>query len=160
MKRKRIPEYVKDQLFVDQDGACNHCGEKLERTEDNIPLFDIDHIVQHALTRNDDIENLQILCVLCHRIKTIREMRERKRAIRPPPPPPTQTERKRAIRPLTPPPEIIINPDNESNPFLQFAFKNNDKEDAGVGRVLYDDSSACVEEEQGCEHASGGSDCE
>jgi 5-methylcytosine-specific restriction endonuclease McrA len=34
--------------------------------------YEIDHIVEHCLTGDDSFENLQALCVSCHRVKTRR----------------------------------------------------------------------------------------
>ena len=34
--------------------------------------YEIDHIIEHSLTGNDSLENLQALCVTCHRVKTKR----------------------------------------------------------------------------------------
>jgi hypothetical protein len=36
--------------------------------------YEIDHIIEHSLTFNDDIENLQALCKMCHTVKTKRFM--------------------------------------------------------------------------------------
>ena len=32
--------------------------------------YEIDHIIEHSLTQNDDINNLQALCKSCHTVKT------------------------------------------------------------------------------------------
>ena len=32
--------------------------------------YEIDHIVEHSITQNDDINNLQALCKSCHTVKT------------------------------------------------------------------------------------------
>ena len=32
--------------------------------------YEIDHIIEHSLTQNDNIDNLQALCKLCHTVKT------------------------------------------------------------------------------------------
>ena len=36
--------------------------------------YQIDHIVEHSLTQNDDESNLQALCLSCHSVKTRRFM--------------------------------------------------------------------------------------
>lgn len=81
-KRKAIPEYVKNKVLLNQEGCCNICFEKLEMTHDGIPLYDFDHIEMHSITQNDDIENLQAIHLNCHRIKTVREIRERRKKFR------------------------------------------------------------------------------
>src|SRR5579864_7309235 len=40
--------------------------------------YEIDHIVEHSISGNDDIENLQALCKMCHSTKTKRFMRTKK----------------------------------------------------------------------------------
>ena len=34
--------------------------------------YEIDHIVEHSITQDDSMSNLQALCVTCHRVKTKR----------------------------------------------------------------------------------------
>jgi 5-methylcytosine-specific restriction endonuclease McrA len=79
MSRKKIPDYVRGQVLINQEYFCNHCDTKLEVTCDGIPLYDIDHIEMHADTKNDDLSNLQALCLPCHRIKSVREIRQRRK---------------------------------------------------------------------------------
>lgn len=79
MPRKAIPDYVRGQVLINQDYHCNHCDIKLEMTHDGIPLFDIDHIEMHADTKDDSLDNLQALCLPCHRIKSVREVRQRRK---------------------------------------------------------------------------------
>ena len=40
--------------------------------------YEIDHIQEHCLTQDDSLENLQALCVSCHRVKTRRFMQRKK----------------------------------------------------------------------------------
>ena len=42
-------------------------------------LYEIDHIKEFSLTKNDSLKNLQALCLNCHRIKTSRFMAEKNR---------------------------------------------------------------------------------
>ena len=39
--------------------------------------YEIDHIVEHCLTGDDSENNLQALCISCHRVKTRRFMHSR-----------------------------------------------------------------------------------
>lgn len=80
--RKKIPEQIKSNLFRKQDGRCAVCTEILCYEEGDIQLFDVDHIIQHSLTQDDNESNLQLLCLPCHRIKTIQELKEKYRKMR------------------------------------------------------------------------------
>ncbi len=54
----------KKHLYGQQDGNCNGCGEHFK-----IQHFDVDHIIAKAVGGTDHIENLQLLCSNCNRIK-------------------------------------------------------------------------------------------
>lgn len=73
--RKAIPSYVKNEVLARQNYKCNICLERLVTTYDGIQLWDYDHIVEHAKTQDDSIENLQAIHLECHRIKTVRQAR-------------------------------------------------------------------------------------
>lgn len=79
MSRKKIPEEIKLKVVASQSHECSYCFKSLETTTDGIPLYDIDHIEMHSLTQNNEIDNLQALCLNCHRVKSVREMRERRK---------------------------------------------------------------------------------
>ena len=38
--------------------------------------YDIGHIIEHAVSKDDDVKNLQALCKTCHSVKTRRFMQE------------------------------------------------------------------------------------
>lgn len=76
VKRKKLGKYVKLQVLANQLYRCNLCNDKLITTNDDINLFDYDHIEQHALTADDSIENIQAICLICHRKKSVREFRQ------------------------------------------------------------------------------------
>lgn len=76
VKRKKLGKYLKLQVLSDQDFKCNICKEKLVSTADEINLFDYDHIQTHAQTGDDSLENIQAICLICHRKKSVREFRE------------------------------------------------------------------------------------
>ena len=75
--RVKIQEEVKYLLFIKQKRRCAHCDELLRCTEDGIPLYDYDHIIPLCDFGSNEFSNLQILCLECHRIKSIRERREK-----------------------------------------------------------------------------------
>lgn len=79
IKRKAIPSYIKDELLIKQDNSCSLCYKKFKTTYDNINFYEIDHIIPYCETKDDRIENLQILCFECHKIKTVREIRNRRK---------------------------------------------------------------------------------
>ena len=66
-------------LIENQNFTCEHCG--LKRDND-YSFFDIDHkkplkrgknnLTRNCIYRQKDMENLQVLCPNCHRIKTIK----------------------------------------------------------------------------------------
>ena len=63
-----IPRYNapenKTQLYGEQGGHCNGCGEHFQTQH-----LEIDHIIAKSVGGTDHIENLQLLCGHCNRIK-------------------------------------------------------------------------------------------
>ena len=63
-----IPRYNapenKTQLYGEQGGHCNGCGEHFQTQH-----LEIDHIIATSVGGTDHIENLQLLCGHCNRIK-------------------------------------------------------------------------------------------
>ena len=63
-----IPRYNapenKTQLYGEQGGNCNGCGEHFQTQN-----LEIDHIIATSVGGTDHIENLQLLCGHCNRIK-------------------------------------------------------------------------------------------
>ena len=63
-----IPRYNapenKTQLYGEQGGDCNGCGEHFQMQH-----LEIDHIIAKSIGGTDHIENLQLLCGHCNRIK-------------------------------------------------------------------------------------------
>ena len=63
-----IPRYNapenKTQLYGEQGGNCNGCGEHFQMQH-----LEIDHIIAKSVGGTDHIENLQLLCSHCNRIK-------------------------------------------------------------------------------------------
>ena len=61
--RYNVPEN-KTQLYGEQGGDCNGCGEHFQKQH-----LEIDHIIAESVGGTDHIENLQLLCGHCNRIK-------------------------------------------------------------------------------------------
>ena len=59
----------KHVLFGQQEGRCNGC-----RTEFPFRILEVDHIIPRSRGGTDHIENLQLLCPSCNRIKGDRPM--------------------------------------------------------------------------------------
>ena len=106
-KRKKLGKYLKLQVLANQLYKCNICSDKLITTDDDVNLFDYDHIEQHAETGDDSIENIQAICLVCHRKKSVREFRElyRSRGI----------FRNKKLE------KVVIN-NSKENRFLKYAF--------------------------------------
>ena len=60
---------IRSVLFKQQNGHCNGCN-----LEFNIENFEIDHIVPRAKGGGDFMENYQLLCPSCNRVKGARPM--------------------------------------------------------------------------------------
>ena len=54
----------KTQLYWEQSGYCNRCGTHFEKQH-----LEIDHIIAKNVGGTDHIENLQLLCSHCNRVK-------------------------------------------------------------------------------------------
>ena len=63
ISRYNAPEN-KTQLYGEQAGNCNGCGEHFQKQH-----LEIDHIIATSVGGTDHIENLQLLCSHCNRIK-------------------------------------------------------------------------------------------
>ena len=63
-----IPRYNhpknKTQLYGEQSGYCNGCGTHFEKQH-----LEVDHIIAESVGGTDHIENLQLLCSHCNRVK-------------------------------------------------------------------------------------------
>lgn len=59
----------KHVLFGQQEGVCNGC-----RTEFPFRIFEVDHMIPQSRGGSDHLENLQLLCPSCNRIKGDRPM--------------------------------------------------------------------------------------
>ena len=67
-KRKpKVSQQMRLHIASNQDWKCAQCYKKLSSA------FDVDHKIPWNQTQNSDEENLQVLCVECHRLKTSME---------------------------------------------------------------------------------------
>jgi hypothetical protein len=64
---RNLRENKKREVAASQRWCCKHCNDILQAT------YQIDHIIPHCLSHNDDYENLQALCSNCHSLKTMKE---------------------------------------------------------------------------------------
>lgn len=59
----------KHVLFGEQEGVCNGC-----KTEFPFKIFEVDHKLPKSRGGTDHIDNLQLLCSPCNRMKGVRPM--------------------------------------------------------------------------------------
>lgn len=69
VEKVRETKSVKMILYSNQHGACNGCGDKLDDRH-----LEIDHIIPKSRGGGDYIENYQLLCGNCNRVKGDRPM--------------------------------------------------------------------------------------
>lgn len=77
-----IPKSLRREICTKQNSKCNLCGCKFEIIKveyeedyDYWEFFDVDHIIPRALGGKTTIENLQAICLECHRKKTKDDMK-------------------------------------------------------------------------------------
>jgi hypothetical protein len=61
-----------------QKMKCNICNDVL-KFKNGVALFDLDHVVPYCISFDDNITNLQCICLDCHRYKTTTEKNKIKR---------------------------------------------------------------------------------
>ena len=68
---EKTPNYRQNKhvLFGQQEGVCNGC-----KMDFPFKIFDVDHVVPKSRGGTDHIDNLQLLCSSCNRIKGDRPM--------------------------------------------------------------------------------------
>jgi len=64
---RKLSETIKKTIAYNQKYSCKHCSCLLP------PTFEVDHIVPHSISQDDEVSNLQALCPNCHALKTQRE---------------------------------------------------------------------------------------
>lgn len=66
-RRLTTRQGIRLQIAANQKWRCKICGELLEAT------FEVDHIIPICFQGQEIFPNFQVLCVKCHRNKTMRE---------------------------------------------------------------------------------------
>jgi len=70
--RKQLNNCDKQQLLRDQNYKCNLCDTKIKLWP--YANFDADHIIPICLGGKTDPDNIQLLCICCHREKSAHEL--------------------------------------------------------------------------------------
>jgi len=70
--RKQLDKMDKQQMLRDQDYKCNLCENKIKLWP--VSTGDADHILPINIGGKTLIDNMQLLCVCCHREKSAREL--------------------------------------------------------------------------------------
>jgi 5-methylcytosine-specific restriction enzyme A len=65
VERIEFTPRTKDKAWVRDEGKCRKCGVKLRPGKERY-----DHILPAALKGTADLSNCQVLCELCHAVKT------------------------------------------------------------------------------------------
>ena len=71
--RQNISAQTKLRLVMRQNNKCNMCDAPLKENH-----WDVDHVVPWAESLDNSDENLQILCLPCHRTKSTTQIKARK----------------------------------------------------------------------------------
>ena len=88
MSKRKVSEALKKLVAGRQNYKCANKFNSLVVKNYNCPLWEnkerqgsfgeegyqIDHIIEHSISKNDTQENLQALCLSCHSVKTRRFM--------------------------------------------------------------------------------------
>ena len=69
MKRSNLSPKARLSLFLTSCGTCQSCQSKIHPGQ----KWEIDHIIPLALGGDNSLKNLQILCKICHTLKTNRQ---------------------------------------------------------------------------------------
>jgi len=69
-RRRRLSAKALMQRLLDMGGVCAECGCKTGGANG----LEWDHIIPLAMGGGDTIENLQPLCRMCHRAKTVKDV--------------------------------------------------------------------------------------
>ena len=67
MSRASIPKQFLKTILQNQNYKCKMCTNNINLLD---RLYEVDHIIPYAIEQKHRIENLQILCLDCHRRKT------------------------------------------------------------------------------------------
>ncbi|EJF8324959.1 HNH endonuclease, partial [Escherichia coli] len=66
LKRKNIPEWVKNAVYHRDKGRCVVCKKDITRIVNIYNMVNFDHIVPLAMFGLNDISNIQLLCAECN----------------------------------------------------------------------------------------------
>lgn len=77
MPRKNFPAKVRETIFKRAAGHCEKCKAALKKSEG-----EIDHILPDALTGKPEAANGMLLCRVCHRAKTNKDIKKISKANR------------------------------------------------------------------------------
>ncbi|HDC0618635.1 TPA: HNH endonuclease [Salmonella enterica] len=66
LKRKNIPEWVKNAVYHRDKGRCVVCKKDITRIVNIYNIVNFDHIVPLAMFGLNDISNIQLLCAECN----------------------------------------------------------------------------------------------
>jgi len=66
-KRKPIPNYIKNSLYLKQKGKCASC---LEDLGEEYSKIHVDHIIPWDLVGDELEDNYQLLCEVCNKCKS------------------------------------------------------------------------------------------
>jgi nitrate reductase cytochrome c-type subunit len=64
-KRQHISSAVRRRILEEQKETCAECTSPFKHG-----LYDLDHVVPHAISQDNHRNNLRALCLLCHGRKT------------------------------------------------------------------------------------------
>ena len=64
LKKRKLSESLKKVIASEQEWKCKTCQEVLP------PSYQVDHIIPHSISENDNKDNLVALCPNCHSVKT------------------------------------------------------------------------------------------
>ena len=70
--RRALSPRQRAEFFASRGGKCEHCGRQIRAGE----VWDIDHIQALTNQGSNDDDNLQLLCQICHRDKTPKDVKE------------------------------------------------------------------------------------
>ncbi len=73
-RRRSVPQVEIDRLFAEQDSGCASCG--CDVFMGKLSNADVDHVIPLRLGGSCCVDNLQVLCVTCHRRKTALECKK------------------------------------------------------------------------------------
>ncbi len=73
-----------EYIVACQAYVCANCGVRLMdgRTREKLAAFQIDHILPIALAGTNEDDNLQALCIPCHKIKSAQDIKRIRKAAR------------------------------------------------------------------------------